>query len=39
MEYNGEPFRHYIHNSWYEVGTQFDDGGTKFDDLGATYNP
>jgi len=30
MEYNGNLFRHYIRNYWYEVGTKFDDRGTKF---------
>ena len=35
MEYDGDLFRHYIRNSWYEVGTKFDDCGMKFDELGT----
>jgi len=39
MEYNGNTFRHYICNYWYEVGTKFDDCGTKFVELSTKYNP
>ena len=39
MDYNGDRFRHYICNYWYEVGTKFDDCGTEFDEPGKKYNP
>ena len=39
MEQNGDIFRRYIINYWYEIGTKFDDCGTKCDELGTKYNP
>jgi len=39
MAYNGDLFRHYIRNYWYEVWTKFDDCGTKFVEPSTKYNP
>ena len=38
MAYNGDSFRHYIRNYWYEVGTEFDNCGTKLVENSTKYN-